>query len=57
MARAVDDVAVGEDQPVGRETKPEPLPAAPATACGARCADIDADDGRCDAIDGVNDRP
>ena len=54
---AVDDVAVGQDEPVGREDEPRPAAGLRAHALlAAWGADVDADDGRRDAIDGMNDR-
>ena len=54
--RAVDDVAVGEDEAVGREDEARAAARLRARAPGgARRADVDADDGGCDALDGVDD--
>ena len=55
--RAVDDVAVGEDQAVGREDEARAAARLRVRAPGgAGRADVDADDRRRDALDGVNDR-
>ncbi len=57
VGRAVDDVAVGEDEAVGREDEPRPAAGLGARAfLAARGADVDVDDRRRDAIDGMDDR-
>ena len=56
--RAIHDVAVGQDESVGREHEPRA-----AAGLGTRSfrrpgrADVDADDGRGHALDGVDHRP
>ena len=56
--RAVHDVAVGEDEAVGREHEPRSAAGLrPRALLGAGGTDVDADDGRRDAVDGVDDRP
>ena len=55
---AVDDVAVGEDEAVGREHEARSAARLRARSLRrSRRADVDADDGRGDALDGVDDRP
>ena len=56
--RAVHDVAVGEDEAVGREHEPRAAAGLrPRALLAAGGADVDADDGWRDAVDGMNDRP
>jgi hypothetical protein len=54
--RILDDVAVGEDEPVGGKDEPRSGTClSRRSGGGARLSDVDADDGRGDALDGVDD--
>jgi hypothetical protein len=60
LSRAVDDVAVGENQPFGREHEAGPRPLlrrTPAPGRGTFSTDVDTDDRRGDSFDGFDDRP